>query len=241
MKIMDVKNISKSFGEKQILDNISFSLDKGKCLCLVGQSGSGKSTIAKMCIGLLYIDEGDIYIKDISRKKANSDKHLDRELSKIEDIIFQDSLNSCNPNMTVREIIEEVKNENTAFDINELISMVNLNENILDLKPKEISGGQLKRVCIARTIALHPELIIFDESIAGLDPLIRDNILDLLIDLQNKFGLSYLFITHDLEAAYYLSDEVILLQKGKISAHFKDIDKEFSEFLDFRKTIESNI
>lgn len=244
-EIIKCNNLTKKYGETKVLDDISLRVLKGTCVCLVGESGSGKSTLAKIIMGLSDFDEGNIEIAGIKRianhEKKHGEENIIMELTSIIDVLFQDSLNSCNPNMTIAELIFEVMPNKDEKKLDELLNMVHLNTNIKSNKAREVSGGQLKRVCMARTLALNPKIIIFDEAVSGLDPLIRNRVLDLLIEIQKKLEITYLFITHDLEAAYYIADELMVLKNGKIAYHFKDIDGNFSSYLEFRRKIENSI
>lgn len=221
MKAIEIKNISKSFGKQRVLNSFSLDVEEGECLAIMGESGTGKSTLAKVIVGLEDIDEGEIKIFDEARNNKNIE------------FMFQDSFRALNPNMTIEELIlESHLFSSKKIDINSkefvlnLMQMVGLPENLIDRKRSELSGGQLQRVCIARALASDPKIIIFDESLSGLDPLIQNKILTLLARLQKELKLTYIFICHDFRLCYYLADRLILMDEGKILEEFSNFNDE---------------
>ena len=216
MKAVELINITKKYGEQEVLNSFSLDIEKGKCLAIMGESGSGKSTIAKIIMGLEKENSGEVKVfeKDI-------------------EFLFQDSYNALNPSMTVEDLIYEPLQFLTDVDVNnkrelvlELLEQVELSSELLTRKRNELSGGQLQRVCLARALSTKPQIMIFDESLSGLDPLVQDKILDLLYKLQKQYQLTYIFISHDIRLCYFLADRIILIDKGKIIEDFKDLDKE---------------
>jgi len=216
MKAVELIDVTKKYGEQEVLNSFSLDIEKGKCLAIMGESGSGKSTIAKIIMGLEKENSGTVKIfgKDI-------------------EFLFQDSYNALNPSMTVEDLIYEPLQFLTDVDVNnkrelvlELLEQVELSSELLTRKRNELSGGQLQRVCLARALSTKPQIMIFDESLSGLDPLVQDKILDLLYKLQKQYQLTYIFISHDIRLCYFLADRIILIDKGKIIEDFKDLDKE---------------
>ena len=217
MKAVELINITKKYEEQEVLNSFSLDIEKGKCLAIMGESGSGKSTIAKIIIGLEKQNSGTvkIFTKDI-------------------EFLFQDSYNALNPSMMVEDLIYEPlqflvnttdKSQKKEIVL-ELLEQVELSSELLTRKRDELSGGQLQRVCLARALSTKPQIMIFDESLSGLDPLVQDKILDLLYKIQKQYQLTYIFISHDFRLCYFLADRIILIDKGKIVEDFKELDKE---------------
>ena len=215
MKAVELIDITKKYGEQEVLNSFSLDVEKGKCLAIMGESGSGKSTIAKIIIGLEKQNSGtvEIFDKDI-------------------EFLFQDSYNALNPRMTVEDLIYEPLQFLTDIDVkkkkeivSELLEQVELSPELLTRKRDELSGGQLQRVCLARALSTKPQIMIFDESLSGLDPLVQDKILDLLYKIQKQYQLTYIFISHDIRLCYFLADRIILIDKGKIIEDFKELDE----------------
>lgn len=216
MKAIELINIVKNNGQQEVLNSFSLDIEKGKCLAVMGESGSGKSTIAKIIIGLEKPNSGEVKI-------------FDKDI----EFLFQDSYNALNPRMTVEDLIYEPLQFSTDIDIKdkrefilELLKQVELAPELLTRRRDELSGGQLQRVCLARALSTKPQIMIFDESLSGLDPLVQDKILDLLYKIQKEYNLTYIFISHDFRLCYFLADRIILIDNGKIIEDFKDLDKE---------------
>ena len=215
MKAVELINITKKYGEQEVLNSFSLDIEKGKCLAIMGESGSGKSTIAKIIIGLEKQNSGtvEIFDKDI-------------------EFLFQDSYNALNPRMTVEDLIYEplqfladIDKSKKKKTVLELLEQVELSSELLTRKRDELSGGQLQRVCLARALSTKPQIMIFDESLSGLDPLVQDKILDLLYKIQKQYQLTYIFISHDFRLCYFLADRIILIDSGNIIEDFKELDK----------------
>ena len=216
MKAIELINIVKKYGQQEVLNSFSLDIEKGKCLAVMGESGAGKSTIAKIIIGLEKPNSGEVKI-------------FDKDI----EFLFQDSYNALNPRMTVEDLIYEPLQFSTDIDVKdkrefilELLKQVELAPELLTRRRDELSGGQLQRVCLARALSTKPQIMIFDESLSGLDPLVQDKILDLLYKIQKEYNLTYIFISHDFRLCYFLADRIILIDKGKIIEDFKDLDKE---------------
>lgn len=234
--MLEVNNVCVSFrserqekifgtARNQVLFDVSLKVSQGTCLGILGESGSGKSTLGRVICGLLKPDTGEIKIQDVSvYASRNGRKNLQKRLS----VVFQDYTTSANPRFRVKEIIAEglaarERNQkirlNRLEEINRLLELVGLNSSYANRYPHELSGGQLQRVCIARAVACQPEIILFDEAISSLDAHTQIQIMDLLHDLKEKLGLTYIFITHDLTSVTYLCDDVLFLYHGRITEH----------------------
>lgn len=234
--MLEVNNVCVSFrserqekifgtARNQVLFDVSLKVSQGTCLGILGESGSGKSTLGRVICGLLKPDTGEVKIQDVSvYASRNGRKNLQKRLS----VVFQDYTTSVNPRFRVKEIIAEglaarERNQkirlNRLEEINRLLELVGLNSSYANRYPHELSGGQLQRVCIARAVACQPEIILFDEAISSLDANTQIQIMDLLHDLKEKLGLTYIFITHDLTSVTYLCDDVLFLYHGRITEH----------------------
>mgnify|MGYP003097644506 FL=1 len=234
--MLEVNNVCVSFrserqekifgtARNQVLFDVSLKVSQGTCLGILGESGSGKSTLGPVICGLLKPDTGEVKIQDVSvYASRNGRKNLQKRLS----VVFQDYTTSANPRFRVKEIIAEglaarERNQkirlNRLEEINRLLELVGLNSSYANRYPHELSGGQLQRVCIARAVACQPEIILFDEAISSLDAHTQIQIMDLLHDLKEKLGLTYIFITHDLTSVTYLCDDVLFLYHGRITEH----------------------
>ena len=231
--LLEVKNLKKYFPLKKNLfgkalsyvkavDDVSFTVRKGETLGLVGESGCGKTTLGRVILRLLSATEGEVIyqgqkIMNLSRKEM---KPLRRKMQ----VIFQDPYSSLNPRMTIGSaIMEPMIIHGLGADKKErikktelLLERVGLTGDMLYRYPHEFSGGQRQRICIARALAVQPEFIICDESVSALDVSIQSQIINLLLDLQEEMGLTYIFISHDLAVVKFISDEVCVMNKGKI-------------------------
>lgn len=204
------------------VDNVSFEMYEGETLGLVGESGCGKSTLGNAILQLDPATNGQIFYKDKDITKL-SKKEL-KELRKEIQIIFQDPFASLNPKITIgKAILEPMKvhklyanDKERKEKVLELLEKVGLLPEHYDRYPHEFSGGQRQRIGIARTIAVNPKLIICDESVSALDISVQAQVLNLLNDLKDNFGFTYLFISHDLAVVKYISDQIIVMNKGKI-------------------------
>lgn len=224
--LLEVKNLKKYFnvGTGQTLkaiDDISFNIYKGETFGLVGESGCGKSTTGRVITKLYPPTAGSIYYKGKDIVKLNKKQALD--YTKEVQMIFQDPYASLNPRMTVADIIAEgidIHHLYTGGDrqarIYELLSMVGLNEEHANRFPHEFSGGQRQRIGIARALAIEPEFIVCDEPISALDVSIQAQVVNLLNELQDSLGLTYLFIAHDLSMVKHISDRVAVMYLGAI-------------------------
>ena len=223
--MIKVNNLSKEFHEQGTsnellaVDHVDFTIQNGSFCALVGESGSGKSTLAQLMCGLLVPSSGEVLFegKNISLCRGKQKQVL---RSKIQ-LILQDGKGAMDPRFTVYQIIAEpirnfrkLSKKEEEREINDLLTMMELPEEIKLRKAHELSGGQQKRVCIARALAAQPDVLIFDEAVSGLDVLVRKHILDLLKRLHQERKMTCFFITHDLDVALYLADRVMVMRCG---------------------------
>ena len=224
--ILEVKHLKKYFktsrGMLHAVDDINFTLERGKTLGLVGESGCGKSTTGRVILRLLEPTDGEIIFegKDISKLSKSEMRHMRKDMQ----IIFQDPFSSLDPKKTVSQIIAEPIIENKIIKgklareerVLELMDTVGLAERYINTYPHELDGGRRQRIGIARALAMEPKLIICDEPVSALDVSIQAQILNLLKDLQKKLGLTYIFITHDLSVVNHFSDDIAVMYLGQI-------------------------
>lgn len=226
MSLLQVKNISKQFsvetgifkkktGVVAALDNVSFSLKKGSVLGILGESGSGKTTIAKIICRLLKEDSGEILLKNINVKKYSR-----QDFAKKVQMIFQDPFASLNPKLSIGTILSEAAIGLSKIEkinkVHESLAAVGLPGNILSSYPHQFSGGQRQRIAIARALIKQPEIIIADEPLSALDISIQNQLLDIFYTLKEKQSVAFIFISHDLLSMSSLADNIIIMQNGKI-------------------------
>lgn len=212
--LLTVENLSKEYIKKKTLNNVSFSMEKGEILGMLGKSGAGKSTIGKILLQLSRPTTGTILfegkvLSEVPRRDIQA--------------IFQDPYSALNPSLKIGEILEEPLIANGKFTkeerrkkVEETLVKVGLLKSDYEKYPEELSGGQQQRVCIAGAIILSPKLIICDEPIASLDLAIQVQILDLIQKINQEEGISFIFITHNLPAVYRIADRILLLYRGEV-------------------------
>ena len=213
--MIKIKDVKKSFGDNHVLNGFSMELRLGENLVIMGKSGSGKSVMIKCLVGLMQPDEGSIEI--MSKKIMELDQKELNNLRAEIGFLFQGS--ALYDSMTVRENLEFPlrKNKLDPVEVGKLVfqalQSVGLTEAI-DLMPNELSGGMKRRVALARAIILHPKIIIYDEPTTGLDPITAKEIIELMRNIQKKYGASSLIITHDVDCARVIANRMILLIDG---------------------------
>ncbi len=228
--ILRVNNVSKSyhkgrgfFGQKKeikALDDVSFSVSEGEVFGIIGESGSGKSTIGKCIVHLLEVDEGTIDVcgHEMSQLGARELREFRTDVQ----MVFQDPFGSLNPKKTISQILTEILKRKgqpqaeATVRACELLELVKLDRSALHRFPHEFSGGQRQRISIARALAANPKLIVADEAVSALDMSVQAAVLELFDELRHRLGVSIVFITHDLRAAGHVCDRIAVMQKGQI-------------------------
>ena len=223
--LMEIKNLKKYFktpsGYLHAVDDVSLSMERGKTLGVVGESGCGKSTLGRSILRLTEPTSGEILYNGKNILKLH--KKEMREMRKEIQIIFQDPYSSLNPRMTVSELIAEPIVENKAYEkksevnprVFALMEKVELSAKLVNSYPHELDGGRRQRIGIARALALNPKFIVCDEPVSALDVSIQAQILNLMMDLQDEMGLTYMFITHNLSVVKHISDRIAVMYLGQ--------------------------
>lgn len=241
--MLKVESVEKSYkkgglfsAERQnVLKNISLECKDGECLGIIGESGSGKSTLGRLILGIEKPDRGTVLFEG---------KNIEDRRVRLGNIsaVFQDYKSSINPFFTVEEAIMEplniqnkVKKENQN-KIDHLLNQVGLDPSYRKKYPHELSGGEVQRVCIARAISTEPKCILLDEAISSLDVSVQTQVLELLKKLKKIYNMSYVFITHDIQAAAYICDRIIIFRDGQIEEivnieQLKDVQSEYARKL----------
>ena len=224
--ILEVKHLKKYFntpkGTLHAVDDVSFTLERGKTLGIVGESGCGKSTTGRAILRLIESTAGEVIFngEDITKKNKEQMRLLRREMQ----LIFQDPYASLDPRKTVSEIIgEPLKLQKLIPDakkraerVHELMEVVGLADRLINTYPHELDGGRRQRIGIARALAMEPKLIICDEPVSALDVSIQAQILNLMQDLQEQMGLTYIFITHDLSVVNHFANDIAVMYLGQL-------------------------
>lgn len=224
--LIQTKDLKKYFktgvGMLHAVDNVNISIKKGQTLGVVGESGCGKSTLGRTILRLLSATSGSVFFdgKDIQKLKASEMKKMRSEMQ----IIFQDPYASLNPRMSVSQIIEEPLKVNHIYSdktkknekILELMDTVGLARRLANSYPHELDGGRRQRIGVARALALDPSFIVCDEPVSALDVSIQAQVLNLMMDLQDSMGLTYMFITHDLSVVRHISTHIAVMYLGQV-------------------------
>ena len=221
--ILEVKGLRKEFGPLVAVDDVSFALPEGGSLAIVGESGSGKTTVAKMIVGLERPTAGVIRACGSDRSTPARTTRDRRRRGREVQIVFQDPYTSLDPRQTGEATIDEVLRVHHAFDrerrrdrIKQLADLVGLDARQMRALPRSLSGGQRQRVAIARALAAEPRVLILDESVAALDVSIQAQVLNLLADIHDETKVSYLCISHDLAVVRQLTQETLVMWRGRI-------------------------
>ena len=225
MAFLEVNHLKKYFdvsaGVNHAVDDVTFRIEKGHTMGVVGESGCGKSTLGRTIIRLLDATEGSVIMngEDITYAKGKELRRLRENMS----IVFQDPYSSLNPRLCVRDTIREPLQEAHRFSkteiaqrTDELMELVGIEERLRMAYPHEMDGGRRQRVGIARALALQPDFIMCDEPVSALDVSIQAQILNLLMDVQEKYGLTYMFVTHDLSVVRHISDSICVMYLGQL-------------------------
>jgi phospholipid/cholesterol/gamma-HCH transport system ATP-binding protein len=222
--VLKIRNLNKAFGNNKVLSNFNLELYKNQNIVVLGKSGSGKSVLIKCIIGLLKPDSGSIEIFNKNSLELNTDE-LDKIRAKI-GFLFQS--NALYDSMTVRDNLEfPLRRHWISYSQDEIQKMVvqALTDvqlaHTIDMMPVELSGGMRKRIALARTLILKPEIILYDEPTTGLDPINGKEIINLMVEIKNKYNTASLIISHDINCVKYASDNVIILLEGKCYASGK--------------------
>ncbi len=220
--VLEISHVDASYGNHvKVLDDVTVKVPRGTTVAVVGESGSGKSTLARAITGLLPPSKGDIKFNGQSLPPRLQDR--DRETLRRIQMIYQSADTALNPRQKVRDIIGRplefylgLKGSANDKRVSELLDAIELDETYADRLPSELSGGQKQRISIARALAANPEVIICDEVTSALDQIVQEEILQLLMKLQKDTNVTYLFITHDIATVRAISDEIVVMHKGKV-------------------------
>ncbi|WP_435661634.1 oligopeptide/dipeptide ABC transporter ATP-binding protein [Leisingera caerulea] len=220
MSLLDVNNLKTSYGPVNVLAGVSFTVEPGETYALVGESGSGKTTVIRAVAGMAPAQEGSVKFEGREIRGA-SEREL-RPLRKDISMMFQDPVGSLSPRLTIRSLITEpyriqgMKDRDLAAEAKRLLEMVNLPAHFADRYPYQLSGGQARRVGVARALALEPKLILADEPTAGLDVSVQGELLNLMNDLRERLGLAMVIITHNLNVVRHVADRMGIMYLGRL-------------------------
>jgi peptide/nickel transport system ATP-binding protein len=224
--LIEARNLKKYFdspkGMVHAVDDVSFKIEEGRTMGVVGESGCGKSTLGRTMIHLLESTGGNILFegKDVTNAGGRDLKNLREKMQ----IIFQDPFSSLNPRMTIKGTIQEPLILSKRFktkgeledETDRIMNLVGIEERLRDSYPHELDGGRRQRVGIGRALALMPKFVVCDEPVSALDVSIQAQILNLLMDLQDQYGLTYMFVTHDLSVVRHISDDICVMYLGQL-------------------------
>ena len=236
MPILECNQLSKSYGKVPALDGVSFAIEQGTTMGLVGESGCGKTTVGRALLRLYDIEEGGKILFDGTDISRLNDKQM-RPYRKKMQMIFQDPYTSLDPRKTIGTIIREplislglMEGKDAQDRVEELIDMVGLKRDHLNRYPHEFSGGQRQRIGIARALAANPEFIVCDEPISALDVSIQAQVINILEELQDKYSFTYLFISHDLSMVRHISHQVGVMYLGNL-IEYAQVDELYENML----------
>jgi len=221
--VLEVSGLRKEFGDLVAVDDVSFTVPEAGSLAIVGESGSGKTTVAKMIVGLERPTAGTIVACGNDRSKPTRSSADRRRRGQEVQIVFQDPYSSLDPRQTVEATIDEILRLHHDFPrdrrrerVRQLTDLVGLDARQTRALPRGLSGGQRQRVAIARALAAEPRILILDESVAALDVSIQAQVLNLLADIRDETGVSYILISHDLAVVRQLAEETIVMWRGRV-------------------------
>jgi peptide/nickel transport system ATP-binding protein len=223
--LIEVRNLKKYFkvpsGELHAVDDVSFTINKGETLGVVGESGCGKSTLGRTIIHLQEVTEGQVFLEgdDITYMSGQKLKHIREKMQ----IVFQDPYSSLNPRQRIASTVREPLKKSGRFkgaelksQTERLMDMVGIDKRLREAYPHELDGGRRQRVGIARALALNPQFIVCDEPVSALDVSIQAQVLNLLMDLQERLNMAYMFVTHDLSVVRHISDHICVMYLGQL-------------------------
>ncbi|MFD8014632.1 ABC transporter ATP-binding protein [Streptomyces sp. NPDC058955] len=218
--VLEAAGLHRAYGSVQAVDDVSFTLPEGGSLGIVGESGSGKTTTARIVVGLERADAGEVRIRGRARTAGRGRA---RRLARAREVqmVFQDPYLSLDPRTSVEQVLRETLRlhfPGTDHDrrVRELLDQVGLGTRAADARPRQLSGGQRQRVAIARALAVEPAVLVLDEAVAALDVSVQAQILNLLADIREQTRIGYLFITHDLGVVRSVTDDVIVMRRGRV-------------------------
>jgi peptide/nickel transport system ATP-binding protein len=219
---LEIQHVDASYGNQiKVLDDVSVRVPRGRTVAVVGESGSGKSTLARVITGLLHPSKGEVLFNGKPLTHKLKDRSVD-ELRRIQ-MIYQSADTALNPRQTVRDIVGRplefyhgIRGAANDSKVVQLLESIEMDGSYIDRYPNELSGGQKQRISIARALAAEPEIIICDEVTSALDQIVQEEILQLLMKLQKETNVTYLFITHDIATVRAISDEIVVMHRGKV-------------------------
>jgi ABC-type glutathione transport system ATPase component len=224
--VLSVRSLRKEFGSQVAVDDVSFDVYAGRSLAIVGESGSGKTTVARMIVGLERPTAGEITACGRDRSEPARGGRARKQRGREVQIVFQDPYSSLDPRQSAVTLIDEVLRLHHDHDVAarrritaQLADLVGLDQRQMNALPRALSGGQRQRVAIARALAAEPRVLILDESVAALDVSIQAQVLNVLADVRDERGISYVLISHDLAVVRQLTDDAVVMQRGRIVEH----------------------